>query len=75
MPGLASGGRSVRAAAKNDGLVYPAMPAFGTTRTTRTTLYITNGALLNGTPGIAAFPEQPARQRHFGPATPKRVPT
>jgi len=29
--------------------------AFGTTPATRTTLYITNGALDNGTPGIVAF--------------------
>lgn len=52
---LAPDGGLTQLAAKNDGLVYPTMPAFGTTPTTRTTLYITNGALLNGTPDIVAF--------------------
>ncbi len=52
---LAPDGGLTRLAAKNDGLVYPTMPAFGTTSATRTTLYITNGALLNGTPDIVAF--------------------
>ena len=52
---LAPDGTLTQLAAKNDGLVYPTMPAFGTTPTTRTTLYITNGALSNGTPDIVAF--------------------
>lgn len=52
---LAPDGELTLLAAKNDGLVYPTMPAFGATRTTRTTLYITNGALSNGTPDIVAF--------------------
>ena len=52
---LAPDGGLTQLAAKNDGLVYPTMPAFGTTPATRTTLYITNGALYNGTPGIVAF--------------------
>ncbi len=52
---LAPSGVITQLAAKNDGLVYPTMPAFGTTPATRTTLYITNGALLNGTPDIVAF--------------------
>lgn len=52
---LAPDGGLTQLAAKNDGLVYPTMPAFGTTPATRTTLYITNGALLNGTPDIVAF--------------------
>jgi sugar lactone lactonase YvrE len=41
---LASDGALTELAAKNNGLVYPTMPAFGTTPATRTTLYITNGA-------------------------------
>ena len=52
---LAPDGVLTQLAAKNDGLVYPTMPAFGTTPTTRTTLYITNGALYNGMPDIVAF--------------------
>ncbi len=52
---LAPGGGLTQLAAKNDGLAYPTMPAFGTTPATRTTLYITNGALSNGTPDIVAF--------------------
>ena len=40
---------------ENDGLGYPTMPAFGMTPATRTTLYITNGALRNGTPDIVAL--------------------
>ncbi len=52
---LAPDGGLTQLAAKNDGLVYPTMPAFGTTPATRTTLYITNGALFNGTPDIVAF--------------------
>jgi sugar lactone lactonase YvrE len=52
---LAPDGALTELAAKNDGLVYPTMPAFGTTPATRTTLYITNGALGNGTPDIVAF--------------------
>ena len=52
---LAPDGGLTQLAAKNNGLVYPTMPAFGTTPTTRTTLYITNGALRNGTPDIVAF--------------------
>lgn len=52
---LAPDGVLTQLAAKNNGLVYPTMPAFGTTPTTRTTLYITNGALLNGAPDIVAF--------------------
>ena len=52
---LAPDGVLTQLAAKNDGLVYPTMPAFGTTPTTRTTLYITNGALDNGMPDIVAF--------------------
>jgi sugar lactone lactonase YvrE len=52
---LAPGGGLTQLAAKNNGLAYPTMPAFGTTPTTRTTLYITNGALSNGTPDIVAF--------------------
>jgi sugar lactone lactonase YvrE len=52
---LAPDGVLTELAAKNDGLVYPTMLAFGTTSATRTTLYITNGALRNGTPGIVAF--------------------
>ena len=42
-------------AVKNNGLAYPTMPAFGTTRSTRTTLYVANGALYNGTPNIVAL--------------------
>jgi sugar lactone lactonase YvrE len=52
---LAPDGALTELAAKNNGLVYPTMPAFGTTPATRTTLYITNGALDNGTPNIVAF--------------------
>ncbi len=52
---LAPNGVLTQLAAKNSGLVYPTMPAFGTTPATRTTLYITNGALLNGTPDIVTF--------------------
>ncbi len=52
---LAPDGVLTQLAAKNDGLVYPTMPAFGTTPTTQTTLYITNGALYNGMPDIVAF--------------------
>jgi sugar lactone lactonase YvrE len=52
---LALDGVLTQLAAKNNGLVYPTMPAFGTTPTTRTTLYITNGAPRNGTPDIVAF--------------------
>ncbi len=52
---LAPDGGLTQLAAKNDGLVYPTMPVFGATPATRTTLYITNGALLNGTPDIVAF--------------------
>ncbi len=52
---LAPDGALTQLAAKNDGLVYPTMPAFGTTPATRTTLYLTNGALSNGTPDIVAF--------------------
>ena len=52
---LAGDGALTELAAKNNGLAYPTMPAFGTTSATRTTLYITNGALANGTPDIVAF--------------------
>jgi sugar lactone lactonase YvrE len=52
---LAPGGALTQLAAKNNGLAYPTMPAFGTTPATRTTLYITNGALSNGTPDIVAL--------------------
>ena len=52
---LAPDGALTELAAKNNGLVYPTMAAFGTTPATRTTLYITNGALDNGTPNIVAF--------------------
>ncbi len=52
---LAPDGGLTQLAAKNNGLAYPTMPAFGTTTMTRTTLYMTNGALLNGTPDIVAF--------------------
>ena len=51
----APGGGLTQLAAKNNGLAYPTMPAFGTTPATRTTLYITNGALLNGTPDIVTI--------------------
>jgi sugar lactone lactonase YvrE len=60
---LAPDGALTELAAKNNGLAYPTMPAFGTTPGTRATLYITNGALDNGTPNIvtfdAAVPGQP----------------
>jgi sugar lactone lactonase YvrE len=52
---LAPDGALARLADRSDGLSYPTMPAFGTTRTTRTTLYLTNGALANGTPDIQMF--------------------
>ncbi len=52
---LAPDGGLTQLAAKSNGLAYPTMPAFGRTSTPRTTLYITNGALLNGTPDIVAF--------------------
>ena len=52
---LAPDGALTELAVKNNGLAYPTMPAFGTTPATRTTLYITNGALDNGTPNIVAF--------------------
>ncbi len=52
---LAPGGTLAQLAAKNNGLAYPTMPAFGTTPATRTTLYLTNGALSNGTPDIVAL--------------------
>ena len=52
---LTPDGALTQLAAKNKGLVYPTMPAFGTTRTTRTTLYIANGALYNATPNIVAL--------------------
>ncbi len=42
-------------AAEPVGRRRPTMPAFGTTRTTRTTLYIANGALYNATPNIVAL--------------------
>ncbi len=42
-------------AARNDGLIYPTMPAFGATRGTRTTLYLSNGAFYGGTPDIVAW--------------------
>jgi sugar lactone lactonase YvrE len=45
----------VRLADRSDGLSYPTMPAFGTTRAAQTTLYLTNGALANGTPDIQVF--------------------
>ena len=52
---LAPSGALTQLAAKNNGLAYPTMPAFGTTPATRTTLYVTNGALSNGTPDIVAL--------------------
>jgi len=51
---LASDGALTQLAAKSDGLAYPTQPAFGTTGSTRTTLYLTNGAYYGGTPDIAA---------------------
>lgn len=52
---LAPDGGLTLLAAKNNGLAFPDGPAFGTTPTTRTTLYITNGAFHGGTPDIVAF--------------------
>ena len=52
---LAPDGGLTQLAAKNNGLAFPDGPAFGTTPTTRTTLYITNGAFHGGTPDIVAF--------------------
>jgi sugar lactone lactonase YvrE len=52
---LAPDGGLIQLAAKNNGLAYTDGPAFGTTPTTRTTLYITNGAFHGGTPDIVAF--------------------
>jgi sugar lactone lactonase YvrE len=52
---LAPGGALTRLATKDNGLLYPTMPTFGTTPATRTTLYITNGAFYKGTPNIVAF--------------------
>ena len=52
---LAPGGALPQLAAEKNGLTYPTMPAFGTTRSTRTTLYLTNGAYYGGTPDIVAL--------------------
>jgi sugar lactone lactonase YvrE len=52
---LAPGGGLTVLAAKKNGLAFPDMPAFGTTPTTRTTLYFTNGGFHRGTPDIVAF--------------------
>jgi len=52
---LAPDGGLTQLAAKNNGLAFPDGPAFGTTPTTRTRLYITNGAFHGGTPDIVAF--------------------
>ncbi len=49
---LAPNGVLTELAAKKNGLAYPTMPAFGVTPGTRTTLYISNGALNGGTPDI-----------------------
>jgi sugar lactone lactonase YvrE len=52
---LAPDGALERMAGRSDGLSYPTMPAFGRTRHTRTTLYLSDGAFLNGIPGIQSF--------------------
>lgn len=44
-------------------LDYPTQPAFGTTATTRTTLYVSNGSMNNGTPNVIAFDVDVAGQR------------
>src|SRR5262249_17840001 len=52
---LAPDGGLTLLAAKKNGLAFPDMPAFGTTPTTRTMLYLTNGGFRRGTPDIVAF--------------------
>jgi len=52
---LAPDGVLTQLATKRDGLSYPTQPAFGTTRTTRTTLYLTNFGVFGGTPDIVAL--------------------
>jgi len=47
-------GTLTRLADRSDGLSYPTQPAFDT-NPGATTLYLTNGALFNGIPGIEAF--------------------
>lgn len=52
---LAPGGALTRVADRSDGLSYPTMPAFGQTASTRTTLFLADGAFSNGIPGIQSF--------------------
>ena len=48
-------GALVRIADRADGLSYPTMPAFGRAQSTRTTLYLADGAIANGTPQVQAL--------------------
>ena len=52
---LAPDGTLTKLAVREDGLNYPTMPAFGTTCTTRTALFITNGAFHKGIPTIVTL--------------------